>query len=552
MLLELTKTASRILYLLPLQGNDITSITTNFKNIGSLVGNATYSYSFDDVNWSTWLSPQDFITNLSTEDNQSLTTYLRVLITVGTKSDVTYSVRNEQYCGVECVLINGVARQCCAIEYTKDVNFIRAEDSSNKFNPYRSIDSAHHIREQLADAVSMQFGHVGTYFKTVADEETKSILFKSYRLYNSLEPKQLKVMLSEDDYNSDVQSFQFFGDYENLEIEIVKSEWKRVFGDMLPTPKDSLYINLFSKMFRVVSVKEDRNFMNKAVAYKFYLGVYQDSVDVNTKNVDDKLDNFTEFLAFDLENSEHAKAEIADATMVHDEVEHFKEDVDTQSHNDSSNMLYYSKGMKNEIATLTYNGHSYLTNMYHEPKTSIKYMTKYDISKAVDDKYSTSCWFKISELSKAVKLIDIGTDEKYGEQIYVNSNGLMAVHINGAEVNKYVTAVGTPIVKDGYYGVMYSRMGTSVVISVLQNVNGTVTKIQEIVESNIKTPSPRTHLNIHASKFSMIGNIRFMKKSITNSKLIPYMVDRSPSAKDSIVIDNCVAVTEGIKVKGTY
>lgn len=551
MLLELTKTASRILYLLPIQGNDITSISAEFENIGALEGIASYSYSFDDVNWSSWDNANDFVTKLSNESSESLTTYLRCLVNVIEKPNVSYNIKNEQYCGVRNIKINGVDTVVCGIEYTKDVNFIRAEDSSNKFNPYRSIDSAHHIREQLAEAVSMQFGHVATYFKTIPNEETKSILFKSYKLYNSLEPKEIKVVLSDDDYNSDVQSFQFFGDYENLELEITKLEWKRVFGDLKPTPKDSLYINLFSKMFRVVSVKEDRNFMNKAVAYRFYLGIYQDSVDVNTSNVEDKLNDFTDFLAFDIEKSEQAQNEIEEAVQIHDEVEHTKVDEDTQSHNDSSKLLFYSKGMKNIKTSVSYKGHEFIKGMYQETK-SVPFMTKYDISKHTSDNYSASCWFKFTDLSKAIKLMDIGTDNAYGEQIYVNSNGYIAAHVNGADFNKYITASGTPLTTNNYYGVIYSRVGTSVILVVVHANNGDVTKVQEIVTTNVKAPKDRTHLNIHANKFNMVANIRFMKKSITNSKLIQYMIDTEPSATDNIVIDNCVATVSGLKVQGTY
>lgn len=553
MLFETTKSLKRILYIDPIKGNDITNIETIFFEEGVLFGHVAYSYSFDDIHWSDYYNKQDLITYLEGEETHALTTFLRVLLTVDVKPNTTFSTAVYNFVGIEEIKINGINVGVCGIEYHKDVNLVRNDDNSNRYNPYRGINDSHHLREQLSESIIDTFGISSTYFRRVPQENTKSIIWKSYKLHDTLDPKEIKVMLSiDDEYNGDVQSYQYYADYENLEVEITKETWKKTFGETLPTPKDCLYISLFEKMFRVVQVKEDRNFMNRAVAYKFYLGKHIEGVEIDNNTAQDNINDFTEFLAFDLENSDDAIDESENATGIQDTVEFTKEDRDTISHNENSTLIDYSKGMENIETKLEYLGNTFQRYMYYDSRKGVEFLAKYDISDYTEKTYTAQLWSKVLDVGKSIKVMRLETNGIFNETVYINANGLLAVNIKADEYNKYITAVGKPITPNNYYGISFSRSGQTVILSVVEHLGNVVNVIQEIVVTGIKRPVPNKTLTILADKNIMSGNIRFSKKPLSKKTIIQDITRYQPDSNDYIVIDNNNPTVTGLKVNNTY
>lgn len=552
MLFETTNTLKRILYLTPISGNDITSINTHFTSEGTIEGSSLFSYSFDDVNWSDYTSSEDCINLLSSEDTSSITTYLRMLVIVSEKQNTTFCATQYNHVGLSSVEVNGDMVGVVGIEYYNEINILRDNQNSNQYNPYRGMDNIHHIREQITESINAMFGQVSTYFPTTPNESNKSIIFKSYKVFNTEEPKQLKVMINtDDDYNGDVQSFQYYSDYENMEVEISKITWESTFGDLKPTPKDAVYINIFKKMFRIVQVKEDRNFMNQAVAYKFYLGKYIEGVEVDHGDSKAQIDNFTEFLTFDSENSDYADAESQNATGVHDDIEHTFVDRDTIETNTNSKMVYYKEGISNVETGLVYQGVNYQRYMYHNTGGS-DFITKYDITGYNKSNYTVSIWVSPLDIGKSLKILQLGNGDSHGEQLYINAKGYVTAHINGASTNKYITSTGESLESGGYYGIMYSRMGESIIINVVKNVDGSIVNVQDIILTGVQSPSVFNRLNVYSSENLMVGNIRMANESLSSSKVIQLITDYNPDAHKNIVIDNCNPTVTGIKVNSIY
>ncbi len=547
MILEFTKTCKRVLYLTPITNNDITSININIVEEGTLIGVPKFSFSFDDVNWTSYKSKEDFIIELNNSETQSLVIYTRVLFSVEEKENTTFSTKEYNFVGIENIQINSEYVHVCGVEFYKDIDIVRSNDNSNIFNPYRGIENAHKIRQQLSNSISLTFSMESVYFKNIPEEESKSILFKSYKVYNAQEPKEIGVMLfNDEEHNQDVISYQHYMSYENIEIEIEKTEWMRVFGDITPTAKDSIFIKLFNRMYSVAQVKDNRDFMNESVAYKIYLGKYREGVEINTDNSKDEIDNFSEFLAYDLEDEKQYKDEVQDALGSHDTIETTFEDSDTKFKSNDSKLLDYQKGIESVKTGLKFNGVEYQRFMYHS-QTDVDFLTKYDISE-LDDVYTVGAWVKISELGKTIKLLELGNNQNYGELLYINSNGFVSLHIQGGDENKYITSQGNAIKENSYYGVIFSRFGETVIINVVENDGGVITDIQTIVSNSLQSPTPKEELKIKGDSKTFIGNIRVKTKSITKNTMIPFITNFSPDASTHIVIDNCDRTTGGIKV----
>lgn len=207
-------------------------------------------------------------------------------------------------------------------------------------------------------------------------------------------------------------------------------------------------------------------------------------------------------------------------------------------------MIYASRGMKNVETKLKYNGIEFQRYMYHEP-TITDYITKYKISNG--DAYTTALWINPTDTSKTIKLLELSSETQYSELLYINSNGFLSMHLN-TNVGKYITLQGTPITKNNYYGILFTRYKNTIVLKVLHYDNGTINIIQEIQDNDVQLPIPHNTMSICANPFNKVGNIRFMNKSITNNKILNYMVDYYPNTTDNIVIDNCTPTVTSSKL----
>ncbi|BAX25557.1 hypothetical protein BPT24_146 [Tenacibaculum phage pT24] len=549
MVFEMTNTGKRVLYLDPITNNDITSIEIDTEKEGSLIASYLFSYSFDNVNWSDYASKSDTLSYLNSEETQSLSTYLRVLLSVDVDPNVTQSSLISNYIGIENIMVNGSSINVCGMEYYQDINIVASNITNNALNPFRNLDNAHHMREQISKSIAMTIGYDGVYFKRVPNEETKSIIFKSYKMYQTLPARAIKVVIPPDaNNNENINSFQFFMNRENIEVEILLSQWHDIYGvDVYPNAKDAIYINVFDRMYTISSAKKKRDFMHRAVAYKLYLGVFKEGVEIDNSQAEEEITDFSDFTAYDIENSDQAYDEIENATGNGDDIEFSLSEEESEFQSIDSKLLDFHKGIRNIKTGLLFNDVEFQRYMY-KSDTDVDFLTRYDLSKMDDNEYSVSAWFKISEVGKSVMLFSLGDGINYAELIYVNSNGFITLHTKASEINKYVTATGEAIKENGYYSVVLSRRGKNISISLLYYNDGSIDFVQNILAS-VEIPVNKKVLEIKGNHKTSIGNIRVNKKSVPKQQIIPMITNWSLDANDYLVIDNCQTGIDSIKVQ---
>lgn len=557
MLIKFNRTLERILYLDAI--TSISNIDIITSNEGCLSAIFTYSFSIDEVTWSDWDDKSTFLLKLDEvlSVTPALNIFIRILVQVIIDNSSTYSNAIYNEYSIDEIIIDGTQKGIASIEYFKDVNIVKQENTSSIYRPARNIEPAMHIRNQLAQAISDSLGYPAVYFKTEADESSKSITFRSYDVHNYVDKKDLNIVLSSSlDYNTDVSTFQMFTEYENLEIEITKQTFHKMFGDvLLPSAKDAIWIALFNRMYRVVSVKEDRNFMNTAVAYRFYLGKFMKDASVGDMGSDgstDEIDNFLDYEAFDLASSMYAKDEVENATGNTDSFELTKPEFSNDYVSGDSKMIFANTNLLAlDFEMLTSNKYMFSKNGYKIEATSQQPLVEYNLDTLKDASYTFTTWFEISgkSIESAVKIADITYDGNYEEQLYVNKSGMLQVHVN-IDSGRYIALQGLPMSTNNKYCIVYSRNISTVTCTVYAYDKNTniISQIQTALETSVQVPhdNKRT-LKIHADSRLSISNIRLMHDSTamhSNNKLITSdIID----AHKAVVVDNCETVAVSVK-----
>lgn len=552
MLIKFNRTVKRVLYLSGV--SSVTNVDVVTSREGCLDAAFLYAFSVDGINWSTWDELDTFLAKAAeAAEMAAITFFVRILVDIVQMTGEEYSNKTYNELTIEYITISGSNVNLESIEYFNDVNIVSAVNSSAIFNPFRNIENAKLIREQLSQSISDSTGYLAVYFKTEALESSKSIKFKSYDVHNVIDKKELKVVLPNgQEYDGDVSSYQMMQEYENLEIEITKKTFHDAFGpDVLPSAKDAIWIALFNRMYRIVTPKENRNFMNSAVAYRFYLGKWHKDIQVQDEN--DEIDEFTDYEAFDLETSINARDEVENATGKSDTFEDKVYEFAKEYPNSTSKLNYYDPNLLADRFSAFSNGIEFAKFSYRIKETSAsQYLVKYD-SLFTENQHTVVVWFSVDDLKTPVKiasLIDVNKDS-YVEQFYVSKTGKMMVHVN-VQDGRYLTLQGNAIQPKKKYCLAYSKRINSVVAMVYEydEINKSLIQLQSTVDSSVLY-APFLEFAIMADKRLAVSNIRLAKRSYDAIKLEQFVVETYPDARECEVIDNC-DVTAVSEKRSTY
>jgi hypothetical protein len=213
-----------------------------------------------------WIDIKPEVAGIVTGNTISL---LSITYTIETVEGTVISCPN--FC-VECLdpfAMNG----CSNIEVSCDPD--------NQFNPYALTKSVA-MYKQLVNVVNGIFGHPVNYFKTEPDLRTSDVILMEYSLHNVVDNKTIKVMVPDNEFPSEANTYDIFGiELEDFEVHITAEEFENSFGfGKYPRTRDYMYIPIINRMYEVSSVSMADEFNKSHSYWKVKLVKYQDRTDV--------------------------------------------------------------------------------------------------------------------------------------------------------------------------------------------------------------------------------------------------------------------------------
>ena len=160
------------------------------------------------------------------------------------------------------------------------------KNSDNLFNPYKQAESIE-MYNKLANDVSDMIGWTVEYYKTDPDGKGIDKTIHEYSLYNIIQKGDIKVIVPDNQFPSNVVSFNQYDMalLDSFEVHITKQGFKEIFGvQYRPSKEDFLYFCEMSRMYRVEHAQAIRDFANSSVYYKLILGKYNQRSNVKPEN----------------------------------------------------------------------------------------------------------------------------------------------------------------------------------------------------------------------------------------------------------------------------
>lgn len=300
---QTSRDTNRVFYLHPVLGS-FDNFTFEYAQNGFDNVTIGYSFSHDRSTWSEWFqATQDLIDSITTGiDN--INTYVRISI-------VTEKLRSTNFCSFEIteISVNGIEVGVEHIEQGSDSNIIVNSKSGNRFDPYRKFTQQQELFAKMSRSISDIFSFECVYFKVMADEESESVVFKSYRLKNVIGQSPLNIVIKNNHLpgNRYVYSELDIDFQDEVEIHIVKEVFTEVFGEEFePETNDFLYLPLTDRMYEVNTASQGSLFMNESPYWKAFLIKYE-----NRDNVQ-KPDGIFDDIPLDVDTMDHFKMDIAD------------------------------------------------------------------------------------------------------------------------------------------------------------------------------------------------------------------------------------------------
>lgn len=269
---QTSRDTNRIFYLYPIVG-ELNTLAFDYQYNGFSDVEVKYSFSHDNSTWGDWFdTTTELIDSIST-GIANINTYVRISI-------VTAKSRNLEFCSLEIlsIVVNGMDYKIEHIEQGENNNIIVNAKSGNRFNPYRNTTQQHDLFAKMSKSISDIFSFECVYFKVLADEDSGSVTFKSYRLKNVVDHKPLDIVIKNNHIPGNAYVFSELDiDFQDeVEIHIVKEIFYEVFGeDFSPDTNDFLYLPLTDRMYEVNSTSAGANFMNTSPYWKAYLIKYE-------------------------------------------------------------------------------------------------------------------------------------------------------------------------------------------------------------------------------------------------------------------------------------
>ena len=261
---------------LAIKTSEIKILTDNGYDIAN---NCKYSWSTDDVCWSSWTSYSEYLRITPRIETDF---YLRILVN-GIFSKLLV-------CGWE------VEYNICIDSNTTFIQDFCGE--TNLFQPYNNLDCALQLQQQLSDSVVCMFGIPVYYFKCDPNIDSADYTFKEYVLRNVTGVKQLKLMIKDGAMpSSNPKLTEFDFDWEtDWETEISKTQFANAFGDRaIPKYGDFIYIPMMNRMWDVNAAYDEKNegLMWRSTTWKLQLVKYSDSTAYDAGDLESIIDSFT-------------------------------------------------------------------------------------------------------------------------------------------------------------------------------------------------------------------------------------------------------------------
>lgn len=521
-LISFTNSTSKHLYITKcteLNSLELIADTEGFDRIDIL-----YAYSFDDVNYQTFDTVDKLIYAVKTDQSPYAYIYIRLSI-----SPISLNrTQTHAFYDLNSIILNGDHVQIVSVEQIKNTdNILQNYNDRNLYQPYRGMDSAHELNRKLSLGVSRIFGHKCTYFRTEPEQETRSIIFKSYRLSKVKEYKELQVLIKDNELPDNRTNFSEwdYDFFDQLEVHIVIEHYAEVFGeDKIPNADDYLFLPLTKRMYQINTVNEVKKFMNKSTYYQAVLTKWDDRADVDSSVAVDMLPDMVDKVE-DVD-TELQMIEYVNATKSYN--------TPTTEHSISEDSIVI-----NNLEVLKF--------MFDfSDRTNTTVVDEYTFT--TNKEFAVGFWFR-SNTVKSLNVFDVrDTDGKLIMSLKINRLGFMTVDYSTVLIDHELTASGTALQPNTKYAIFFNYVNSEkakyLTITVL---NDKFESIQENFTQDVENIVTTSALQLYGNM--SIGNLRVLKTFVKKSDIQNIMSDMLPNVQNYFAIANAVPTVKSDRYK---
>jgi hypothetical protein len=171
---------------------------------------------------------------------------------------------------------------------------------SEFYKPY-ALSGALNLYNSLSTSTVQIFGHDVIYFVTDPDKNAIDTNFREFQLFGIVKYDTIKASLDDNKFPSNEIKFSEWdlSIFENFEIQILKSDFKRIFGiEYRPSNNDFLFFCELNRMYQIEHAQPFKDFNNAAIYYRVVLKKYNKKANVqpagqNAGTIADKIAELT-------------------------------------------------------------------------------------------------------------------------------------------------------------------------------------------------------------------------------------------------------------------
>lgn len=170
--------------------------------------------------------------------------------------------------------------------------------TANLYDPERFAEASKHLQDIMSKGCSDIFGHDVLWFKVTHDDEHAVHAFREYEFATSMLQTHIRVVIKDNEVPDNRTRFSEFDiDFQDeLEIHIDKNEWKRTFGELIPSADDYFFMPLTNQMYIVNAPYAEKNFIQNQPYWKMLCVKYEKRNTVLTsEDVADAIDDLVDF-----------------------------------------------------------------------------------------------------------------------------------------------------------------------------------------------------------------------------------------------------------------
>lgn len=168
----------------------------------------------------------------------------------------------------------------------------------NLYDPQRFADASKHLQDIMSKGCSDIFGQNVIWFKVTHNEDDAIHAFREYEFGTSMQQNEIRVVIKDNEIPDNRTRFSEFDiDFQDeLEIHIDKNEWKRTFGELIPSSDDYFFLSITNQMYIVNAPYQEKNFLQNHPYWKMLCTKYEKRNSVLTSDdVDQRIDELIDF-----------------------------------------------------------------------------------------------------------------------------------------------------------------------------------------------------------------------------------------------------------------